>query len=252
MAMAPGTGSGSRRRAVAIAGLAAASWACTGPVRALDVTQPVAVPVPIDDGVLQIGGRKLALPAGQWVLTARSEEPTVAFGRGGQDAWGRAVNVWAVRVDGGRWRGMLRLTLPVEEGRWVRPVTDIVCPNEKNLIQRDLNNPRLQPDCLAVSGLKHPYRIVPDQPQLTLHWLADHGIATPEVAVRFTYGLRHEYSFGRLFLDVPVDLFESDEDAWRWAGAMRDALRAFFEHRSSEATVPALPEAVGRDADVAR
>jgi len=82
----------------------AALFALTTPhAAALDVSRKLAVPVPIADSVLEVGGRRLRLPPGRWVLTGRGEVETVGYARGG-DAWGRGVSAWATLVEDGRLR----------------------------------------------------------------------------------------------------------------------------------------------------
>jgi hypothetical protein len=62
-------------------------WAGLTPaVSALDISQPTAVPTPIADGVLEVGGRRLQLAPGDWVLTGWSEHTTTEHPTGSAPA----------------------------------------------------------------------------------------------------------------------------------------------------------------------
>jgi hypothetical protein len=235
-------------RATAITVLAL-PWAPAA--QAIDVSQRTAVPTPIADGALEIGGRRLHLPPGDWVLTGWSEYTTTGYARGG-DTWGRGVSAWATLVEHGRLRAIVWLSLPVQDFRAVSG-NSAGCTRDVGTIERlNLSSQLSKPECLAVYGERDLQSAIEKRSPYTLRWLVGQGLADTGPLVRFAYMLRSEWSFGALSLVLPTGPFESDEDARRWALGMRDAMRTFLEHRSSEGQLPALPDAASNGDAVRR
>jgi hypothetical protein len=207
---------------------------------ALDISRKLPLPAPITDGVLEMGGRRLHLPSGHWILTGRGELETVGYARGG-DAWGRGISAWATLVEHGRLRAIVGLSLPLQDFRGVRHGAP-GCADEVDAIERlNLSKQLSKPECLAVYGERSLQSAVATRSPHTMKWLARQHVADPGPLVRFAYKLRSESSYGSMVLVLPTGPFESDEEARRWALGLREALRAFLEHRTSEASLPALP-----------
>ena len=218
---------------------------------AVDVSQKLALPVPIADSVLEVGGRRLRLPPGRWVLTGRGEVETVGYARGG-DAWGRGVSAWATLVEDGHLRAIVWLGLPLEDFRNVHPAAPGCADNESTIERLNLSSQLSKPECLAVYGERDLQSALGKRTPHTLHWLRNHRVADPGPLVRFVYKLRSESSYGNFALLLPTGPFDGDDEARRWALGLRDSLRPFLEHRTSEAVVPALPGATSSGAAVAR
>jgi hypothetical protein len=215
--------------------------------RALDVSQKLAWPAPIDDGVLEVGDRRLHLPPGHWVLTGRREVDTVGQARGG-DAWGRGVSAWATLVENGHLRAIVWLGLPLQDLRNVREGRHGCADNDATIERLNLSGQLSKPECLAVYGERNLQSALGTRTPHTLRWLSKRHVADPGPLVRFVYKLRSESSYGSFMLVLPTGPFDSDEEARRWALGLRESLRPFLEHRTSEATVPALPGATSSGA----
>jgi hypothetical protein len=214
---------------------------------ALDISQKLPLPTPIADGVLEAGGRSLHLPPGHWVLTGRADVETVGYARGG-DVWGHGVSAWATLAEHGRLRAILWLSLPLQDFRAVRQGAP-GCADDSDAIERqDLSNQLSKPECLAIYGLRSLRSALATRSPNTLKWLLAEHVADPGPLVFFVYKLRSEYSYGSMALALPTGPFESDEEARRWALGLRESLRAFLEHRTSEASLPALPVEMPGDA----
>lgn len=218
---------------------------------ALDVSQQLALPAAIDDGVLAVGDRRLHLPPGRWVLTGRGEVETVGYARGG-DAWGRGVSAWATLVENGRLRAIVWLGLPLQDFRNVRPGAPGCADNDTTIERLDLSSQLSKPECLAVYGERSLQAALDKRSPHTLKWLAKRHVADPGPLVRFVYKLRSESSYGSFALVLPTGPFDSDDEARRWALGLRESLRPFLEHRTSEASVPALPGATSSGAAAVR
>jgi len=218
---------------------------------ALDVSQPLDLPVAIDDGVLAVGDRRLHLPPGHWVLTGRGEVETMGHARGG-DAWGRGVSAWATLVEDGRLRAIVWLGLPLQEFRHVRTEAPGCADNDATIERLNLSSQLSKPECLAVYGERSVQTALEKRTPHTLKWLAKRQVADPGPLVRFVYKLRSESSYGSFGLVLPTGPFDSDDEARRWALGLRESLRPFLEHRTSEASVPALPGATSSGAALAR
>jgi hypothetical protein len=224
-----------RALAAALLSLPFAPSAC-----ALDVTDRTAVPAPIPDGVIEIGGRRLHLPPGNWMLTGWSEHTTSGYARGG-DTWGRGVSAWATLVENGHLRAIVWLALPVQDFKAVTGNGE-GCRSQEGTIERmNLSRQLSKPECLAVYVDHDAQAILERRSPYTLRWLVKQKLGETGPLVRFVYGLRSEWSYGAMNLVLPTGPFDSDDDARRWALGLRDATRAFLEHRTSEATLPALP-----------
>jgi len=207
---------------------------------ALDVSRKMSLPARIADGVLEAGGRSLRLPPGHWVLTGRGEVETVGHARGG-DAWGQGVSAWATLVDHGRLRAIVWLSLPLQDFARVRAGAPGCAENDAAIERLNLSNQLSKPECLAVYGERDLQSALAIRSPNTLKWLVRHHVADPGPLVRFVYKLRSDSSYGSFALLLPTGPFDSEDDARRWALGLRDSLRAFLEHRTSEARVPALP-----------
>ncbi|HEY9027358.1 MAG TPA: hypothetical protein VIP05_23905 [Burkholderiaceae bacterium] len=200
----------------------------------------MSLPARIADGVLEAGGRSLRLPPGHWVLTGRGEVETVGHARGG-DAWGQGVSAWATLVDHGRLRAIVWLSLPLQDFARVRAGAPGCAENDAAIERLNLSNQLSKPECLAVYGERDLQSALAIRSPNTLKWLVRHHVADPGPLVRFVYKLRSDSSYGSFALLLPTGPFDSDDEARRWALGLRDSLRAFLEHRTSEARVPALP-----------
>lgn len=226
-----------RLRASTVVLLGAAMAPAAG---ALGVSRKLALPAPIADNVLEVGDRRLHLPPGRWVLTGRGEVDTVGHARGG-DAWGRGVNAWATLVEDGHLRAIVWLALPLQDLRHVREGGH-GCGDDDTPIERlNLSSQLSKPECLAVYGERGLQSALETRTPHMLKWLAARHVADPGPMVRFVYKLRSESSYGSFALVLPTGPFDSDDEARRWALGLRESLRAFLEHRTSEASVPALP-----------
>jgi hypothetical protein len=218
---------------------------------ALDVSQKLALPTPIADGVLEVSGRRLRLPPGRWVLTGRREVETVGYARGG-DAWGHGVSAWATLVEDGHLRAIVSLGLPLEDFRNVRQGAPGCADDESTIERLNLASQLSKPECLAVYGERDMQSALGKRTPHTLQWLRQHHVADPGPLVRFVYKLRSESSYGSFALLLPTGPFDSDDEARRWALGLRASLRPFLEHRTSEAVVPALPGATSSGSASAR
>jgi hypothetical protein len=227
--------------------------AATGPrhALALDVSQKLVLPVPIADGVLEAGDRRLRLPPGRWVLTGRGAVGTVGFARGG-DEFGQGVSAWATLVEDGHLRAIVWLGVPLQDFRNVHPASPGCADSDATIERLNLSNQLSKPECLAVYGERSLESALEKRSPHTLKWLAKHHVADPGPLVRFVYKLRSESSYGNFALLLPTGPFDSDDEARRWALGLRESLRPFLEHRTSEASVPALPGATSSGAASAR
>jgi hypothetical protein len=236
--MDPASTAGRRWWHAAAVALLSLPW--TPAASALDVSQRIALPAPIPDGVLEVSGRRLHLPPGHWVLTGQRELETVGSAHGAE-VWGHGVSAWATLVEQGRLRAIVWLSLPVQDMRNVRRDSAGCASGESAIERLDLSSQLSRPECLAVYGERDLQSAVATRSPNTLKWLARKRVADPGALVRFVYKLRSESSYGSFAIVLPTGPFDSDDEARHWALGLRDALRAFLEHRTSEASVPPLP-----------
>jgi len=218
---------------------------------ALDVSQKLALPAAITDGVLEAGDRRLHLPPGRWVLTGRGAVETIGYARGG-DAFGQGVSAWATLVEDGHLRAIMWLGLPLQDFRSVHPASPGCADNDATIARLNLSNQLSKPECLAVYGERSLESALDKRSPHTLQWLARQHVADPGPLVRFVYKLRSESSYGNFALLLPTGPFDSDDEARSWALGLRESLRSFLEHRTTEASVPALPGATSSGAASAR
>lgn len=211
------------------------------PGRAMDLSHPVAVPAPVSDGVLQVGSRRLHLPAGSWVLTAHHVDET--FGRmRGRELTGHGISVWAVLVEDGRLSALVWLSLPIEDYQHVHRIGHNTCTEADSIERLDLTKTLTQPECLGVYGHHDLAGPMSTRNPGTMAWLHDHHVPDPGPIVRFVYKIRTDGTYGDVMLVTPTAPFAADEEATRWARLLREACRPMFEGRATDCTVPPLPQ----------
>jgi len=219
--------------------LALAACACA-PSCALDLARPPALPAPVTDGVLQVGARRVILPAGDWVLTAVNTEETIGRGRRGP-RYGQGISAWAVLVEGGTLRAIVWLGLPLEDFAREHRARGNGCTDDDSIERVDLSAAPTQPECLGVYGHRDLAAPLGARTPRTLAWLQARGAADPGAVVRFVYKRRSDDSYGGVSLILPATPFGADEEASRWSRGLRDACRPLFEGRAAEARLPPIP-----------
>jgi len=226
-------------RSIGLAALACAV-ACS-PSRALEITRDIALPVVVADGVLQIGERRLHLPAGRWVLTGGAPHPTEGKAMKGRDRYGEGFDAWATLVEDGQLRALVWLGLPFADFPREHRIGGNDCVEDGSIERLRLSdNPRL-PECLGVYGYETLAALMANRSPRTVAWLRQRGIPDPGTVVRFVYKLRTDDGYGGVAMVLPAAPFASDDDARRWVGQLREACRPLFEGRAPDASLPPLP-----------
>ncbi len=210
---------------------------------AMDLSRPVALPAAIDDGILEIGGQRLHLPPGHWVLTARDVEKTEARFRKIQTQ-GEGISAWAVLVADGRLQGgHLWLALPIAAlPERASRTGQRVHGRRPHPAARLLAHPDAAEECLRRVRTSRPAGRSRDaaRPQ-TLQWIRDQTTTDPGPVVRFLYKIRTDGTYGAISLVMPTGPFAGDAAAARWATGLRESTKAFFEGRTSDGELPPLP-----------
>ncbi len=221
--------------------LAAAVIAVAQPVAAVDAVA-AKLPAPVADGRVTIGARSLALPPGQWTLVARSEGHV----KKGVDNAATHFTVYAMEAEGGTMRTGVITRLPVRTipmDSW----NEEPCNHGEGMFLgrlhgQDFGEPGRQ--CLEV--YKHRTHLSGRNLDAFSRQARD-GAAAAGVKLQgpfyeFSYGRFVPKDFGWVRVVVPASTFATDADAIAWARKLPDALRALFEHRATEAVLPALPK----------
>jgi hypothetical protein len=224
------------RRAVAIAALAMAAWT-PGSSLAIDIVAAHA-PADVPDGVLQIGGRKLQLPPGDWRLVQRDEfEVHASRHMRSVDAYG----AWVVLLEGRRFRGIVHLSLPVADAPQVGRGRGNPCESDNDILRVDLSRGKPGSECLAVFGHHDLARSLQRRASRAVDWMLDHGVTGLDTGVQISYVRKLDGSFGHVDVFLPAEDFESDTEASQWATTLREALEPFLDETADSARLPALP-----------
>ena len=211
---------------------AALALACTG-AQATDVVA-AAPPVALADGVVQIGARSVRLPPGDWTLVHTKEfQPPKA-----RDI--AVTTAWAVLLRDGRFVMAMQLSLPVEDMRKDRPLKDNPCTARDGVLRGDYSHGESEMECLAVFGHHDLQQVLQQRAPRIEHWLGRRAGKVDD-GVEVTYSHRAGRRLGRVAFYFPASDFASDDDAARWAAAVRTTFEPLVERRVAEVTLPPLP-----------
>jgi hypothetical protein len=222
--------------------LATASVGALAGVDSVHATDALAATVPSDlpDARLDIGSRHFGLPpAGRWTLVQRDERPLAE-----RREKGSVVETWAVAMDGPRVRMVVKLTMPSDGGHRTRRTVLSPCLEPEGILREDLSSKAGLPECLAIFGHENLRGIFRRRALPAAGWIAAHAEVDPSApAVEFAYTKRADTAFGSVRIFTTTDAFPADDDARRWATALREALEPLFEGRSDDGAIPPLPAA---------
>ena len=210
----------------------AAALACCA-AGATDVVT-AATPAALADGVVQIGTRSVRLPPGDWTLVHTKDfRPPMA----------RDIDIttaWVVLLRDGRLGMAMQLSLPVDDMRKDRRIPDNPCTARDGVLRGDYSHGESEMECLAVFGHHDLQQILQQRAPRIEHWLG-RRTAKVEDGVEVTYSHRAGRMLGRVAFYFPAIDFASDDDAARWAAAVRATFEPLVERQVTEVTLPPLP-----------
>jgi hypothetical protein len=206
-------------------------------------TDIASAPVPSDlsDLTVQVARRRLHLPAGHWVLVARTEVDTIGHKRGRSHMTGSGVQAWIAREDGGRLTAVMWLSLPQQDYPGAHHQGDANCPDENGIDREDASDDPKRPDCMRVQGHRDMRQALSSRSPAMLDWMAENRVASEGPMVRFTYRYRGEDAYGGISLFLPTGHFDSEAATTGWVKLLREACRPLFEGRERDANLPPLP-----------
>jgi hypothetical protein len=196
-------------------------------------------PQRLKDGIVQIGTRSVRLPAGDWYLVQVKD---FHGERRLRDI--DVTTAWMVLLRNGQFGVAMQLSLPVADMKKERRVGDNPCTARDGVLRGDYSHSRSEMECLAVFGHHDLQHILEQRGTRTAAWLARKGVARVDDGVEFTYSHREGAAFGRVAFYFPARDFASDDDAAKWAQAVRETFEPLVERRVAEVRLPALPQAV--------
>ena len=195
-------------------------------------------PVEITDGQVSIGPRTLHLPPGRWFYVDHQEIQR----HGGPRVQAPATEdvAFLLRVDHGQ--ATLGIRLGLLRSDLARPSWDFECMAPGTIYFKDRTSSPGQADCLYVSDRRNAGHAIEAWSAPAARWLEAKGIASPGSLVFVRYQRFGSNSHGMVILLIPTAHFESEASVDEWAESLRDALKPWLEHRTDEASLPALPE----------
>ena len=193
-----------------------------------------ATPVALADGKVQIGTRSVRLPPGDWTLVhVKDFHPPMA----------RDVDIttaWVVLLRDGRFGMAMQLSLPVSDMRKDRRIPDNPCTARDGVLRGDYSHGESEMECLAVFGHHDLQQILQQRAPRIEHWLGRRAQKVDD-GVEVTYSHREGRMLGRVAFYFPARDFASDDDAARWAAAVRATFEPLVERKVTEVTLPPLP-----------
>jgi len=211
---------------------AALVLACHG-ASATDVVA-ASTPVALTDATVQVGTRSVRLPPGDWTLVHTKEfHPPMA----------RDVDIttaWVVLLRDGRFGMAMQLSLPVADMRRDRRLPDNPCTARDGVLRGDYSHGESEMECLAVFGHHDLQQILRQRAPRIEHWLGRRAGKVDD-GVEVTYSHREGRMLGRVAFYFPASDFASDDDAARWAAAVRATFEPLVERKVAEVTLPPLP-----------
>ncbi len=217
------------RAACATLAVVAASGA-----RATDVADwHYAAPMP--DSMLQFGSRRLYLPPGHWTLVTRGDFRTYT-------SHGASVEVstaWAVRIEDGRFRMAIALSLPAQRligiNRWG---ADACERTSDQIFQRTLSTSLATPECISVVGSLGLMQYMRERNFRVAEWFETHKLEDIDGLVHILYTKNYNTTFGRISVLLPIQAFESDAELIRWANTLPALLGPFIDADKDDVTLP--------------
>ena len=204
-----------------------------GTAGATDVVA-ASTPVALADGRVQIGTRSVRLPPGDWTLVHTKEfHPPMA----------RDVDITTASVvllRDGRFGMAMQLSLPVSDMRKDRRIPDNPCTARDGVLRGDYSHGESEMECLAVFGHHDLQQILQQRAPRIEHWLGRRAQKVDD-GVEVTYSHREGRMLGRVAFYFPARDFASDDDAARWAAAVRATFEPLVERKVGEVTLPPLP-----------
>ena len=193
-----------------------------------------ATPVALADDTVRIGARSVRLPPGDWTLVhVKDFHPAMA----------RDVDIttaWVVLLRDGRFGMAMQLSLPVDDMRKDRRIPDNPCTARDGVLRGDYSHGESEMECLAVFGHHDLQQILQQRAPRIAHWLGKR-VDKVDDGIEVTYSHRDGRMLGRVAFYFPARDFASDDDAARWAEAVRTTFEPLVERRVAEVTLPPLP-----------
>jgi hypothetical protein len=216
--------------------LAACLAFAAGAAQALDA-DAATPPMKIADGNVQIGDRRVHLPAGEWTLVQVKDFQGAMRLRDID-----VTTVWAVLLHDGRFGMAMQLSLPLQDMARDRRTPDKnPCTTREGVLRGDYSRGRSEMECLAVFGHHDLQEILQRRGPHADKWLRHRGIPAVADGVEVTYSHRAGLAYGRVAFYFPAADFESDDAAAAWARAVQQAFEPLIERKATDVTVPALP-----------
>jgi len=215
-----------------------------GAAAATDVAT-AATPAALADGTVQVGTRSVRLPPGDWTLVHVKEfHPPMA----------RDVDIttaWVVLLRDGRFGMAMQLSLPVADMRRDRRVADNPCTARDGVLRGDYSHGDSGMECLAVFGHHDLQEILRQRAPRIERWLGKRAGKVDD-GIEVTYSHREGRMLGRVAFYFPASDFASDDDAARWAAAVRATFEPLVERKVLEVTLPPLPTPPADDSPAGR
>jgi hypothetical protein len=190
---------------------------------------------PLPDSTLRIVSRKLHLPPGHWTFIERVDSRTRTTN--GEEV--AISTAWAVRIEDGRFRMAVALSLPARHlvgiHRWG---PDPCVHTDGQIHQRDVSASRSNPECLSIEGF---HAFMQSMRRTNLHvaqWFETHGFGDDDGLVHILYTRSRNGTFGRASVLLPIQAFQSDADAIGWSDTLPGILGPFLDGELDDATLP--------------
>jgi hypothetical protein len=197
-------------------------------------------PVALTDATVQVGTRSVRLPPGDWTLVHTKEfHPPMA-----RDV--EVTTAWVVLLRDGRFGMAMQLSLPVADMRKDRRLADNPCTARDGVLRGDYSHGESEMECLAVFGHHDLQQILRQRAPRIEHWLGRRAGKVDD-GVEVTYSHREGRMLGRVAFYFPASDFASDDDAARWAAAVRATFEPLVERKVAEVTLPPLPTSPAGD-----
>jgi hypothetical protein len=186
------------------------------------------------DSMLQIGGRRLHLPPGHWTLVTRFE-----FSAGAWRTQTPAYTAWAVRIEDNEFRMAVAVSLPTRRLLGINRWGPDPCLRRKELIfQRTLSSSLATPECLSLEGSLGFMQYIRYTNMQVADWFEDHKFKDIDGLIHILYTKNYNTTFGRVSVVLPIQAFESDVEAIRWANTLPGILGPFIDADVDDATLP--------------
>lgn len=198
----------------------------------------VKVPTLVTDGQITIGPRTLTLPSeGQWFVLYNRPGTITA----NETPVGNTLAAYLINLREGKFAASLFIQVPVDSvvaSRWSNSPCDVKFPT---VFKDDFSSGFRTPKCLLVfSGNQH-LTVSATFNRTAVAWLKSKSIDLPGALWGIDYTHYAANEFGILTVYVPEATHTQQEPLVAFGKKMAADLGGFFERRTNQATLAALP-----------